>query len=56
MENFSFFLFNDKSKMFQKKRYNTITTKKICIQNIKEFVLEDKKTIVYKRDERNRNF
>ena len=55
MKNFSFPLFDNKSKAIQKKRYNIITTKKICIWNFEGFVLEDKKTIVYKKDERNRN-
>ena len=56
MKNFSFPLFGNKSKAIQKKKYNMIATKKICIQNFKGFVLGNKKTIIYKRDEINRNF
>ena len=49
-------MFNDQSKMFEKRRHNSVTTEEIGVQNIKIFVLRNEKSIIYKRDNRNQNF
>ena len=56
MENFHFLMFNDKSKLFKKKKHNVVTTKEMRIWNNKRFVLRNKEFIIYKRDDRNWNF
>ena len=55
-KNFSFRVFNNKTKLFEKIGKNIITTVKMTVQNVKRFALRNKKTIVNKKDNRNRNF
>jgi len=56
MENFCFPMFNNQFKMFKKRRYNLVTAEEIGVQNIKRFVLRNKKFIIYKKDNKNQNF
>ena len=56
VKNFSFGVFNNKTKFFKKIGKDIITTVKTTVQNVKGFSLRNKKTIVNKRDNRNRNF
>ena len=56
MENFYFPTFNNQSKMFKKRRHNSVTTKEIGVQNIKRFVLRNKRSIIYKKDNKNQDF
>ena len=55
MENFSFGMFDNKTKTVKKFRKNIIAAKKMRIRNIERFVLNNEKTIVDKRQNRNRN-
>ena len=56
MKDFSFGVFNYKTKLFKKIRKNIIAIKKMTIRNVKQIALRDEKTIVYKRDEGDGNF
>jgi len=51
MKDFSFGVFDYKTKLFKKIRKNIIVTKKITLRNVKQIALRDEKTIIYKRDE-----
>ena len=42
--------------MFKKRRHNSVTTKEIGVQNIKRFVLRNKRSIIYKKDNKNQDF
>ena len=56
MENFSFHMFDDETKIIKKFRKYIITTKKICVGYVQGFVLCNDKTIIYKQKNGNRNF
>ena len=56
VKNFSFRVFDYKTKFFEKIGKNIITTIKITIQNVKRFALRNKKTIINKRNDRDRKF
>ena len=56
MENFYFSMFNDQTKLFEKRRHNIVTIKEIRVWNVKRFILKNKESIVYKGDDRNWNF
>ena len=56
MKDFSFGVFDYKTKLFKKIRKNIIVTKKITLRNVKQIALRDEKTIIYKRDEGDGNF
>ena len=56
VKNFSFEVFDNKNKLFKKIGKDIITTVRMTVQNVKGFALSNKKTIVNKRDNRNRNF
>jgi len=56
VKNFSFGVFNNKVKFFEKIGKNIVTTVKMTVQNVKRFALRNKKTIINERDNRNRNF
>ena len=56
VKNFSFGVFDNKTKFFEKIGKNIITTVKTTVQNVKRFALGNKKTIINKRDNGNRNF
>jgi len=56
VKNFSFGVFDNKTNFFEKIGKDTITTVKTTVQNVKRFALRNKKTIINKRDNRNRNF
>jgi len=56
MENFYFSMFNDQTKLFEKRRHNMVTIKEIRVWNVKRFILKNKESIVYKEDDRNWNF
>ena len=49
VEDFSFGMFDNKTKTIEKIRKNIITTKKMRVGNMERFVLTDEKTIVDKR-------
>jgi len=49
VEDFSFGMFDNKTKTIEKIRKNIITTKKMRVGNMKRFVLTDEKTIIDKR-------
>ena len=49
-------MLNEEFELSKKKRHNTLTTKEIWVGNVKRFVLSNKETIIYKREDRNRNF
>ena len=55
VENFSFGMFDNETKTVKKIRKNIITAKKMRIGNMERFVLTNEKTIVDKRQNRNRN-
>jgi len=55
MKNFSFGMFDYKTKLFKKIRKNIIATKKINIRNVKQIALRNEKTI-NKRNEEDGNF
>jgi len=56
VKNFSFGVFDNKTEFFEKIGKDIITTVKMTVQNVKRFTLRNKKTIVNKRDNENRNF
>jgi len=56
IENIKFSMFNNKSKLFEQRRNDIVTTKKICVCFFKGFFLRNKNFIVYERKEWNRNF
>jgi len=56
VKNISFGVFDNKTKFFKKIGKDIITTVKITVQNVKRFALRNKKTIINKRDNGNRNF
>jgi len=56
MKNFSFGMFNYKTKLFKKIRKNIVATKKITIRNVKRIALRNEKTIVNKRNKGDGNF
>ena len=56
VKNFSFGVFDNKTKFFEKIGKDIITTVKTTVRNVKRFALRNKKTIVNKRDNGNRNF
>jgi len=56
MKNFSFGMFNYKTKLFKKIRKNIVATKKITIRNVKRIALRNEKTIVNKRNKEDGNF
>jgi len=49
-------MFNNQTKLFEKRRHDIVTTKEMRVWNIKRFISKNKKTIVYKRDDRNQIF
>jgi len=55
MENFSFGMFDNETKTVKKFRKNIIAAKKMRIRNMERFVLDNEKTIVDKRQNRNQN-
>ena len=55
MKNFSFGMFDNETKTVKKFRKNIITAEKMQIRNMERFVLNNKKTIVNKRQNRNQN-
>ena len=55
MKNFSFGMFDNKTKTVKKFRKNIITVKKMQIRNMERFVLNNEKAIVNKRQNRNQN-
>jgi len=56
VKNFSFGVFNNKAKFFEKIGKDIVTTVKMTVQNVKRFALRNKKTIINKRDNRNKSF
>jgi len=56
VKNFSFGVFDYKTKFFEKIGKNVITTVKMTVRNVKGFALRNKKTIVNKRNNGDRNF
>ena len=56
IENFYFSMFNDQTKLFEKKRHDIVTTKEMRVWNIKKFILRNKESNIYKEDDRNQNF
>jgi len=56
MENISFHMFDDKTKIVKKFRKYIITTKKMSIRHVQEFVLRNYETIVYEQKNENRDF
>jgi len=56
MKNFSFGMFDYKTKLFKKIRKNIVATKKMTIRNVKQIALRNEKTIVNKRNEEDGNF
>jgi len=56
VKNFSFGVFDYKTKFFKKIGRNVITTVKTTVRNVKGFALRNKKTIVNKRNDGDRNF
>jgi len=56
MKNFSFGMFNYKTKLFKKIRKNIVATKKMTIRNVKRIALRNEKTIVNKRNKGDGNF
>ena len=53
---FSFGVFDYKTKFFEKVGKNIVTIVKMTVQNVQRFALRNKKTIIYKRNDGNRNF
>ena len=49
-------MFDYKTKFFKKVSENIVATIEITVWNVNQIVLRDKKTIVYERNEWNRNF
>ena len=49
VEDFSFGMFNNKTKTIEKIRENIVTTKKMQVRNVERFVLTDEETIVDER-------
>ena len=56
MENFSFYMFDDKTKIVKKFRKYIITTKKMSVRHVQGFVLHNNETIIYEQKNGNRNF
>ena len=56
VKNFSFGVFDYKTEFFKKIGKNIITTVKTTVRNVKRFALRNKKTIINKRNNRDRNF
>ena len=56
MKNFSFHMFNDKTKTVKKFWKYIITTKEMRVRNVYRFVLCDNETIIHKQKNRNWNF
>ena len=48
IKDFSFSIFNNKSKLFEQRENNTVVTKKIRVYFFQWFFLWYKKTIIYK--------
>ena len=55
IEDFSFGVFYNKAKLIRKFGYYIIVTKEARIGNINQLVLRNKKTIIYKGNDRYRN-
>jgi len=49
VEDFSFGMFDNKTKTIEKIRKNVVTTKKMRVRNVERFVLTDEETIVDER-------
>ena len=49
VEDFSFGMFDNKTKTIEKIRKNIVTTKKMRVRNVERFVLTDEETIVDER-------
>jgi len=56
VKHFSFTMFHDKTEPGEKSRNNIVATKKIHIWHRNGFVLRNEKSIINKRQNRNRNF
>ena len=56
MKNFSFGVFDYRTKIFKKVSKNVVATIKATIGNVNRLALRDKKTIIDKRNEGSRNF
>ena len=56
MKNFSFGVFDYKTKFFKKIHKNVIATIKMTIGNVNRVALRDKKTVINKRNEGSGNF
>jgi len=56
VENFRFSMLDNESKMFEKRRHDTITTVEDRIGSIKRFFLRDKESIINKWKKRDRDF
>jgi len=56
MKNFSFGVFNYKTKLFKQNDQYIIATKKMIVWYVKRIALWDKKSIVYKENDKNQNF
>ena len=56
MKNFSFGVFNYKTKLFKQISQYIVTTEETTVRDVKRVALRDKKTIIYKWNDRNRDF
>ena len=56
MKNFSFGVFDYKTKLFKQISQYIVTTEETTVRNVKRVTLRDKKTIVHEWNDRNRNF
>ena len=48
MKNFSFGVFNYKTKLFKQISQYIVTTEEMTVRDVKRVTLRDKKTIIYK--------
>ena len=56
MKNFSFGVFDYKTKFFKKICKNIVAIIKVTIRNVNQIALRDKKTVINKRNEGSGNF
>ena len=56
VKDFSFPIFDNQAKLVQKRWNNIVTTKKKWIGFLQIFFLRNKEFIIYKKQEKNRNF
>ena len=55
VENFSFQMFNNKTKLVQKPSHYIVATKEMRVRTDKRFVLRNEKSIIHKQNNRNWN-